>query len=431
MRASRKLLAAGLLFVVAGSCNVFAGLRKPDNNHYDQFQQNLTDFPKYRYAALVPSPGVVYDFDAILRLSRIYAGIINEDMNINARLYEYDNLNIKSIENYRAYANQLSTSKGFLATSDTCSAASTFLYPSVVSGLLRVMAPELILLDHPELHQDLVNVSKHELASDMKLLGTMCNTPELTSQNVGFIGFVDEIRNRQAYIVNGAHQGLIGFEAVERGRKESAALDDANKKVLASKAARDEADQEVEDARQAKKNADRAAEIAAAEKRSKEAAEERRGAQEEARKKIQASLPRTETSQILQANKQRPFDIPKANRFIACSALVNSINEVAQANGSPANEQLSNLAFNLTISGVVYSNADYVLDNATRWDAKYRAELGALPADRNAWLSSQLTPCNAIWKENFFETKIYYNEAKAEFLEKADDLIKHLKAGVQ
>ncbi|VVN03277.1 hypothetical protein PS664_03417 [Pseudomonas fluorescens] len=256
----KTLLAASLLLIscLPGAAN--AGLYSSDKNNFGILKTNLTDASKYRYAALVSTSSEGDNFETLHQLSRIYAEILEKDMGVPVALYNADTLHLKNIDTYRAAAIEQIRRKNFTATADTCALASTFLYPSTVSNLLRIMAPDIVIpRNDPAIHAQLVDVSKHFLAQDLGVLMKMCEASPSRKQTAAFKEFLEALQKEQPYIASTARLSQHRIQANAEQNAEDARRAEIDRKAFARKAEQDKAYQAVEDARDAKILADQAA----------------------------------------------------------------------------------------------------------------------------------------------------------------------------
>ncbi len=298
MLSFRKFLAFGLLFISLFPLTSSAGLYSTDYNSFSKLKKKLTDFNNYRYAALIYSPANGDSFESYIILAKTYADILEKDMGVKVKLYETDSMHLQNINNFRLYAAQEINRKDFDPGNSTCSVATTFLYPSAVSGVLRIMGPGLVLAkDDPAIRADIVNESKHYLSEDISLLMKMCDRSKFREQNNAFKEFLKALQGEQNYITSEAGRSLYHAQAVAASAAEDAARDAASKKALEQYAAKDKKDQEIEHAREAKIIADRKAELA----------EQKRQAQlkEDARQKVLAA-------HTPDAPKQEPTEVSSA-----------------------------------------------------------------------------------------------------------------------
>ncbi|MBX9914533.1 MAG: hypothetical protein K2Y25_11615 [Pseudomonadaceae bacterium] len=415
----KTLLAASLLLISFMSGAASAGLYSSDTNNFFTLKTKLTDARQYRYAALVSAGDIGGDnFETLHRLARIYADILEKDMGVHVKLYETDALKLKNSNNFMTSAIEQIQRKNFSATADTCAVASTFLYPSTVSNLLRIMAPDLLVArNDPALYAKIVDLSKDTLAQELGVLMKMCDVSASRKQTAAFKQFLEALHGEQSYIVSSARVSQGSERAIAASAAEDAEREEISKKALARNAERDKAYQDAEDARDAKIIADRAAELA----ENKRMAQRQEDARQQA---LAARPPANEPKQ--EPEYRRPFDIPKAMKFASCSAFFTAMGQVIESHGQPANSATTDGAIVMAIASIVYSNADYLLNNTQPWVDKYVAEINANLSNSDALLKPIEQNCFASYRENLAEIKIYNDEARAEFFAKSDSLVRGL-----
>lgn len=256
----KTLLAASLLLLAFMPATASAGLYSSDKNNFGTLKTSLTDASKYRYATLVSTTVGGDNFETLHQLARIYADILEKDMGVPVSLYDTDALQLKNIENYRTSAIEQIQDKNFNATVQTCAVASTFLYPSTVSNLLRIMAPDMVITrNDPAVHAQLVDVSKHFLAQDLGVLMKMCEAAPSRQQVGAFKAFLEALQKEQPSIASTARLSQHRVQANAEQTSEDARRAEIDRQAWARKAEQDKAYQAAEDARDAKSLADQAA----------------------------------------------------------------------------------------------------------------------------------------------------------------------------
>ncbi len=137
--------------------------------------------------------------------------------------------------------------------------------------------------------------------------------------------------------------------------------------------------------------------------------------------------PAPSVSSAQAASASRPFDIPKAYKFSACSGLLTAMNQFFMAHGKPADEILTNAGLEMGYAAIVYSNVDYMLETSQSWNKIYTSEINNNPANVQAWGQPKMQDCIAAHRENRADIKAFGEQARAEFFAKADSLINDLK----
>lgn len=111
---------------------------------YNRFIERLKDWGLWVVMSTYYDPDRKIDFNTYAATRDMFIDMIEENGGDKIPRYNDDNLKLKGLADYRAYAEKLMSDSNFVASPESCAVAVTYVLPEAVAGILYAKRPAYV-----------------------------------------------------------------------------------------------------------------------------------------------------------------------------------------------------------------------------------------------------------------------------------------------
>lgn len=121
----------------------------------------------------------------------------------------------------------------------------------------------------------------------------------------------------------------------------------------------------------------------------------------------------------------RPFDMPKASKYLQCSGFFGALSQSLEALGSAQYKSYADIAYKFNNAAIIYSNVNYMLDNSPIWKDEYLRRIKQDASGVQTWGEELKKSCVALAKQDRPIIERFAKDAQSEFSSKVNQLIEN------